>query len=108
MRDYQLISPSLEGILSHYSVVYDGVKRPTEILRALDGPARRNSDKPYSDKEKNILESYFHDISIIFMKRLSLFISESEVSTEDSLKLQAMLQELLKIKSLISKGKTIQ
>ena len=109
LRDYQIKSPSLEGILHHASVSYDGIERPTELLRALDGPAAKgNSDKekmPPTQKEQKVLEEYFHDLYGIFMKRLSFFVVESESSDEDTLKLQAMLQEMVKIKKLMAAGK---
>ncbi|MEI8248881.1 MAG: hypothetical protein WCG07_00085 [Candidatus Taylorbacteria bacterium] len=104
MRDYQLISPSLEGVLNHYSIVYEGIRRPNEVLRALDSPARRNTRIVYSEHETKVLEQYFHDIHNVFLKKFSSFIMQADVSSEDSIKLQALLQELLKIKKLITSG----
>ena len=102
MRDYQLISPSLEGVLNHYSIVYEGISRPNEVLRALDSPARRNTRIVYSEHETKVLEQYFHDIQSVFMKKFSGFIMHAHVSSEDTIKLQALLQELIKIKKLIA------
>lgn len=107
MRDYQLISPSLEGVLNHYSVTYQGVKRPIEVLRALDGPARRDSRQPYTAEEQRILEEYFRDIHTVFLKQFSAFIVETHVTIDDTLRLQAMLQELVKVKKLMMKGREI-
>ena len=107
MRDYQLISPSLDGILNHYSVVYEGVKRPVEVLRALDGPARRESREPYTEKERKVLEEYFHDIHGIFLKNFSSFIIDTPTDSSDTIKLQALLQELIKVKKLIERGTEI-
>ena len=36
LRDYMLVSPSLDGILNHDSIVYEGVKRPNKVMRAFD------------------------------------------------------------------------
>ncbi len=107
MREYQLISPSLDGILNHYTVVYEGIKRPVEVLRALDGPARRESHQPYTDKERQILEEYFHDIQGIFMKKFSTFVLETHVDPDEVLRIQALLQELIKVKKLIIRGSEI-
>lgn len=112
MRDYQLISPSLDGIVRHESVSYEGLQRPEEILRLMDGPSSKgkfpkNSTKTkivYTDHQQKIIEQYFHDLYGIFMKKLSYFMIEPEIEPEVSLKLQAMLQEMIKIKGLMIKG----
>ena len=114
MRDYQLVSPSLDGILSHDSLTYEGIRRPVELLRVLDGPASPNwtaaknksSDRsrvvPYrSPEDQKILNEYFSDLYGVFMKKLSCFAVESSSSSSETLQLQAMLQELIKIKGLL-------
>lgn len=115
MRDYQIISPSLEGVLNHDSLLYDGLKRPLELLRVLDGPASKGKAKDSSDdygnkhtlKDKKVLEDYLHDLFGVFLKRLSYFIVESDNSSDDTVKLQAMLQEIVKIKGLIMKWREV-
>lgn len=99
IRDYQIVSPSLEGVLSHDSIEYEGMRRPTSLLRALDAPSPGHARKP---EDQKVLEEYFHDLYGIFMKRLSYFIVESESRPDDSVKLQAMLQEMIKVKKLIA------
>jgi hypothetical protein len=113
MRDYQLISPSLEGVLRHDSVVYEGIKRPEELLRIMDGPATKGPQNPderhgYSETDQKIIEQYFHDIYGIFMKNLSHFVLDSDIREEEVLKLQAFLQELIKIKKLMRTTFTIE
>ncbi|MFA6295351.1 MAG: hypothetical protein WC666_02930 [Candidatus Paceibacterota bacterium] len=111
MRDYQIVSPSLEGVLNHDSLLYDGIKRPLELLRILDGPATKGKSKgsssqdvyKYTHEDRKLLEEYFHDLHSVFLKRLSYFIIESDNSSDDSIKLQAMLQEIVKIKGLMGK-----
>jgi len=112
-----MVSPSLEGVLSHASLVYEGLKRPVELLRVLDGPATKsksfqgneenseNKEKRsgHSEQDRKVLEDYFHDLYGIFMKKLSYFIVESEPTSDGTLKLQAMLQEMIKVKKLIGK-----
>ena len=130
MRDYQIASPSLEGVLNHDSLLYEGVKRPLEILRILDGPASKGresdakskkisisdggeplelvvgmvpkrkigSSSELSESEFKILQEYFYDLYGVFMKKLSYFLVESSFESDDSVKLQAMLQEMIKVR----------
>jgi hypothetical protein len=113
MRDYQIVSPSLEGVLNHDSLLYDGIKRPLELLRALDGPAAKGNAKEgnagrgykYTRDDHKLLEEYFHDLHGVFLKRLSYFVVGSDSDSDDMIKLQAMLQEIIKIKGLIERLK---
>lgn len=101
--DYAFVSPSLEGVLSHESLLYEGIRRPAEVLRALDGPAaesKAGAKKPHHDK---LLEQYFYDLYGVFMKKLSAFILEPAVSVHETVQLQAMLQEMIKVKKLITR-----
>ena len=113
MRDYQIASPSLEGVLNHDSLLYDGIRRPLEILRVLDGPSSKGKESEkkiakrlgkrteLSETEFKILQEYFYDLYGVFMKRLSHFLVDSDVSSDDSIKLQAMLQEMIKVKKWV-------
>jgi hypothetical protein len=104
MRDYQLISPSLEGVLSHSTVLYEGVERPTEIMRIFDGPASRGARKQPTEAEEKILGQYFQDLYSIFMKKLAAFATEPDTGSEETIKLQALLQEMIKVKKMVGKG----
>ena len=108
MRDYQLISPSLDGILRHESIVYDGIQRPDQVLKLMDGPATRGNRKEgapaevvYTDGERKVIEQYLSDLYGIFTKKLSYFFVESEPRPDEEMKLQAMLQEMIKVKKLL-------
>ncbi len=115
IRDYMIVSPSLDGILSHDSLTYEGLKRPLEVLRALDGPASKGrlkdskqnvsegvaADSPITEAEHKVLEQYFHDLYGVFMKKLSQFAIVPEAQAADVLQLQAMLQEMIKVKKLL-------
>lgn len=111
MRDYQITSPSLEGVLNHSSLLYEGITRPLELLRALDGPSAKgiNKDNPtrfdrdINVDEQQILYKYFNDLYGIFMKKLSFFVVEDFSNSDEIVKLQAMLQEMIKVKRLIGK-----
>lgn len=100
IQNYKVVSPSLAGVLTHESLMYDGIVQPIEILRALDGPSR-DPKKPNPPHEDKILERYFYDLYGVFMKRLSQFVLEPQVEEGDTVKLQAMLQEMVKVKKLI-------
>lgn len=113
-RDYSLVSPSLDGVLSHSSIAYDGLQRPLEVLRALDGPSSKGnfpepdgsplSVRPQASRtpeDHKIIETYFQDLYSIFMKRLSHFALDAAPTSEDEIKLQALLQEMLKIKGIL-------
>lgn len=97
---YPIVSPSLDGILTRESLLYEGVRRPIEILRVLDGPvADPNAPRPVH--EDKLLEQYFYDLYGVFMKRLSQFVLESDPADSEVVTMQAMLQEMIKVKKLM-------
>lgn len=110
LRDYSITSPSLDGILRHESIVYEGIERPTEIIRAFDRPSKGSvvKDKAVGSGESNdlanrkILNDYWNDLYGLFMRKLSEFITEARIEAESGVKLQAMLQELIKVKGLLA------
>lgn len=119
LREYRIASPSLEGILDDALLVYEGLKRPIELLRVLDGPASKGkgtdpeagdaegeieNDKEEIVRRKYVLDQYFHDLYGIFMKKLSYFVVDSDVVSSETVKLQAMLQEMIKVKKLMSES----
>ncbi|TAK94070.1 hypothetical protein EPO05_06765 [Patescibacteria group bacterium] len=111
IRDYQIVSPSLDGILRHECVEYEGLRRPADIMRILDGPAGKGAygkRDVRDEKDRKVIEDYFHDLYAIFMKRLAHFLVESESSDEDTVKLQAMLQEMIKVKRFVGRGKVVE
>ncbi len=109
MRDYQIASPSLEGVLNHSSVLYDNIKRPIELLRVLDGPATKSQDNDRPTRyDRNItpdnlkiLDEYFRDLHGIFMKKLANFVVSDFSESDETIKMQAMLQEMIRVKRLI-------
>jgi hypothetical protein len=113
LRDYEIVSPSLEGVLNHEVLAYEGLSRPTEIFRIMDGPATRGKKKDGLEGENSegkdgkvdfqTLEKYFYDLYGVFMKKLSYFVVDSNIPKEDQVTLQAMLQEMIKVKNLISR-----
>ncbi len=111
-----LVSPSLDGILRHDSVMYEGLKRPVEVLRVLDGPSSHgrgahgsrgkedNQKRQPTEEQIKILEGYFNDIYGVFMKKLSHFVVAASSKPDEVVKLQALLQEMIKIKSLMGRS----
>ncbi len=102
IREYSVVSPSLSGVLSHESLLYEGIRRPVEILRALDGPSADPS-APRLVHQDQLLEQYFYDLYGVFMKRLSQFVLQSEPTDSETVTLQAMLQEMIKTKKIMGK-----
>ena len=108
IRDYMLVSPSLEGVLNHATINYEGLKRPIEVMKILDGPAARGQNAD-SKKEKavldeceyKVLDRYFHDLYSLLMKKISHFAIAPEDKPDDIIQLQALLLELIKIKGLL-------
>jgi hypothetical protein len=102
---YSLTSPSLEGVLTHDSLLYEGIKRPLEVLRVLDGPAAKNSKGSHDRRthEGKVLEQYFYDLYGVFMKKFSAYVLDAQAAEGEALKLQALLQEMIKIKRLMSR-----
>lgn len=98
MKYYTTTSPSLDGIIADDPMYFEGVERPQALYTVRDGGVA-------APDSIELLERYFHDLHTLFLKKLSVFVSfENTGGDEDSLKLQALLQELVKVKGLIEKG----
>ncbi len=102
IRDYSFTSPSLDGILCHDSIVYEGLNRPTEVIRAFDRPRDEVIPDLINPEKRQILQDYFNDLYGLFMRKMGQFIAENEISPDFELKIQAMLQELIKVKKLLT------
>ena len=94
MKTYTIASPMLEGLLSDDHLYFEGVNRPSQIYKARDGT-------PVSKENIDVLEKYFNDIYNLFLRKLSSFAAFERTSDEEATKLQALLQELMKVKRLI-------
>ena len=110
MKTYSTISPSLEGILSDDALYFEGARRPPAFFVMRDG---LSEEKVKEKSEENILimEKYFNDIHSLFLRKLSNFsnndFTENENKDEESIKLQALLQELIKVKGLIENSSKV-
>lgn len=96
MKTYSIISPSLDGVISDDHLYFEGINRPSQIYTIRDGeqtaPNKDNID---------VLEKYFNDIYNLFLRKLSTFAAFEHTNDEDVTKMQALLQELVKVKGLI-------
>jgi hypothetical protein len=101
-RDYSITSPSLDGFLYHESPTYEGIARPSDILRAFDKPTSEQIRELDESGNRVILQDYFNDLYGLFMRKMGQFISDKEVIPEESVKLQALLQELIKVKKVLT------
>lgn len=97
-KTYSLVSPSLDGLLSDDALYFEGVSRPSAYYAFRDAPssAATNAGDPI------ILERYWNDVYNLFLRKLASFASGDDASHEDSVKLQALLQELVKVKELLA------
>ena len=100
-RDYMLVSPSLDGVLNHDSLTYEGVKRPFEVKRILDSSSRHLDGRGFSEEELLSLLAYIDDLYKIFSKKFSEFLMSSQYRPEEVLKLQALFQEILKMRKIV-------
>lgn len=94
MKIYNTVSPSIEGVISNDLLYFEGVNRPPIIFTIRDQGF-------VSDDNIDILEKYFNDIYNLFLRKLSSFAMFEQTNEEESTKLQALLQELIKVKKLI-------
>ncbi len=101
MKDYNLTQPSVIGILSDDHLYFEGVSRPSDIFVIKDSGNM-------SDDDIDILEKYFNDIYNLFLRKVSAFVAVDRVNNEETTKLQALLQELIKVKDLIIKASEIR
>lgn len=94
MKTYPIVPPSLDGMLSEDSIYFEGIKKPSALFILRDSGVGKEEDAL-------IMERYFNDLYNLFLRKLTSFASDCPVSSEDSLKLQGLLQELIKVKGLI-------
>lgn len=97
MKYYTTTPPSLDGIIADDPMYFEGIERPQALYMLRDGHVA-------SPDSLELLEKYFHDLHTLFLRKLSAFVAFDKVGEEDSLKIQALLQELIKVKELIEKG----
>ncbi|MDB5259493.1 MAG: hypothetical protein JWO73_701 [Candidatus Taylorbacteria bacterium] len=111
MSNYTITSPSIESLISEDALYFEGIKRPLiafalrEDMQASKkfAEGRKATEFPTLDSHEHIaiLERYFNDIYSLFLKKIAIFSGEDSVSGDSATKLQALLQEMIKVKGLI-------
>jgi hypothetical protein len=94
MKNYIINSPSLDGIISDDLLYFEGFRRPNTIFTVRDGAI------PTAD-DIDLLEKYFNDIYNLFLRKLSAFAMFENTDEEETMKMQALLQELIKVKKMM-------
>lgn len=94
MNTYSITSPSIIGVLSDDHLYFEGLSRPAEMYALRDG-------EDASGSSVDVLEKYFNDVYNLFLRKLSAFAVLDHAGDDESMKLQALLQELIKVKGLI-------
>ena len=94
LKDYVLVSPSLDGLLSEDSLYFEGISRPAAFYALRDTPAGVG--------DPVVLEHYWNDVYNLFLRKISSFAASDGADVEESVKLQALLQELIKVKGLLA------
>jgi len=92
----------LDGIFSHESVDYAGIRRPVLVNRIFDKPSGMRSIDLSLKGNQEIVLGYSHDLYGILMKKLSEFSIEANSTPDEEVRLIAMLQEFIKIKKLLN------
>lgn len=88
-----------KGIIMGEEPLFEGILRPQAVLAMGENDAKNPDDVV-------ILERYFSDIANLFQKKLSAFSSDGDTSGsgEDTAKLRSLLDEMIKVKTLIIKA----
>lgn len=99
MQSYTITSPSLDGLLTDDNLYFEGIRKPLVAYSVRE-------TMPDSLEHIAILERYFSDIHALFMKKFAVFSGSGTVANEETVKLQALLQEMVKVRGLIESART--
>lgn len=94
MKSYTITSPSIDGVLSDDLLYFEGVRRPAKLYTIRDQGLS-------SEDDMDVLEKYFNDIYNLFLRKLSAFAMFEKTDEEETMKMQALLQELIKVKKMM-------
>lgn len=84
----------IHSVLTDNELSFEGIRRPALVFSVAEG-------LPTSREHIAILERYFTDIHNLFEKKMIAFTEGKTVMSQDTVKLQALLQEMIKVKGLI-------
>ena len=103
-----MATPSLDGILSHSSIAYEGIVRPEKIIRLFDKAHVSSDDSVPHTEEVQIIKEYVADVYSLFMRTLSQYMAEHDSVPDKEVKLAALLQEIIKMKRIMRDHHIIQ
>ncbi len=92
MENYTIKQPFINGLLSDDYLHFEGVYRPAQVFMVRDA---------VEGDSREVLEKYFNDIYNLFLRKISVFSSFEHSTDEEMLKIQALLQELVKVKKIL-------
>lgn len=72
---------------------------PQETYATLSFPGLLRDKNP--DEKSYILERYLSDVYALFLSKLSFFVINDPITTEEVTKLKALFDEMIKIKGLL-------
>ena len=83
-------------IISHDESIFNGLKRPVGAFLFCE------------KSDIAILERYFVDVQNLFLKKFSVFSTDDDFSEKDSQSLRSILEEMIKVKTLLKKVDDIE
>jgi hypothetical protein len=95
MNKYNLLFPSIDGILSDDQLYFEGINRPSKLFLIKDSLHISSSDF-------DVLEKYLNDVYNLLLRKISHYMSVDKPNEEETIKIQALLQELIKVKEMIN------
>lgn len=101
MRDYSIASPSISGVISDDHLYFEGLRKPQALFALRDRLEAGINEKAIEKEDIAMLERYSDDLYSFFLRKLTQFAAAAPIDDEESLKLQALLQEFIKVKRLI-------
>jgi hypothetical protein len=60
-----------------------------------------------AERSNAVLERYFHDIYMIFLRKLTQFAADAEVPEAEQQRLSELFEELVKTKALLDREDTV-
>ncbi len=93
----------MTDILLHEELVFEGLRRPTSVRLFYESDETSSYDRSDKD-EAAILERYFSDIQNLFLKKFALFAGTDVTSEQETHKLRSLLEEMIKVKSLMERS----
>lgn len=92
---------SIGLVLNQTGVYFEGLRRPLQVLICKDNP---NPSDTITSESGVVLERYFTDLYNLFLSRVTSLVSSNKITDVESDKIKSLLDEMIKVKSLIEKA----